>query len=506
MKYIIFLILSFNLFASTLHLATYANPSRLNPILATDTSSSEIAGHLFNGLVKYDKDYSTIIGDLAEDFYYEDNTTIIFKLKKNITWHDGVKFTAQDVLFTYQTLISPKIVSPYSANFRFVEYVQVLDEFTIKVKYIKPYFKALETWMMGILPYHILKDDNNLMNSSFNTDPIGTGPYKLHQLEHSKNIILVANDEYFDGRAKIDRISFHVIGDPMTRFLMLKSTSLDIGGIDAMQFERQINKSFLNNFDIIEEISHSYTYLGFNLRREKFKNPNVRKAISLAVDREELVKILFFKHAKVCTGPFLPKTKAFNPEVKAPIKDTKEAIRLLKEAGYDEENPFTFEIVTSNSNSVRPYAAQILQHQLKQIGVIVTLRVMEWQAFLNMVVFPYKFDSVLLGWGLSTTPDPYLFWHSDNDRQGGFNLVGYKNEKIDKMIEVSQSIIDREKLSVLWKDMFKIIVEDNPYLFLYIPNSITTVSKNIKNVEPALSGIWHNYIKWEKIEKSNTIN
>jgi peptide/nickel transport system substrate-binding protein len=123
---------------------------------------------------------------------------------------------------------------------------------------------------------------------------------------------------------------------------------------------------------------------------------------------------------------------------------------------------------------------------------------MEWQAFLNMVVFPNKFDSVLLGWGLSSTPDPYLFWHSDNDKQGGFNLIGYKNPKIDKMIEESQSIIDREKLSQLWQDMFKMIVEDNPYLFLYIPNSITTVNKNIKNVEPSLSGIWHNYIKWEK--------
>ena len=352
--------------------------------------------------------------------------------------------------------------------------------------------------MMGIIPYHILKDDKSLMNSSFNKDPIGTGAYKLHQLEHSKNIILLANDDYFEGRPKIDRISFHVIADPMTRFLMLKSSALNVGSIDAMQYERQIEDEFLNKFNIYEEISHSYTYLGFNLRREKFKNPNVRKALSLAIDRQELVDILFFKHAKVCTGPFLPRTKAFNSDVKVPVKNTKEAKRLLKDAGYDEQNPFTFEIVTSNSSPVRPYAAQIIQHQLKQIGVIVNLRVMEWQAFLNMVVFPNKFDSVLLGWSLSSTPDPYLFWHSDSDRKGGFNLVGYKNDKMDKMIEASQSIIDRDELAKIWKKMFKIIVDDNPYLFLYIPNSITTVDKNIKNVEPSLSGIWHNYIEWEK--------
>lgn len=479
-------------------MATSTNPARLNPILATDSSSSEISGFLFNGLVKYDKDLSTIIGDLAEKFYFEDETTLVFKLRKNVKWHDGEKFSAKDVVFTYDVLISPKISSPYSAGFRFVKSVEAVDDFTVKVKYKEPYFKALETWMMGILPQHVLKNEQSLMNSSFNTNPIGTGAYKLEQLEHSKNIILAANDDYFEGRAKIDKISFHIIADPMTRFLMLKSSALDVGSIEPMQYERQLNNDFFDKFNIYENISQSYTYLGFNLRLEKFKNPKIREALSLAIDREELVKILFFNHAKVCTGPFLPGTKAFNKDVKAPKLDVKRAKELLMEAGYDEKNPFTFEIATSNSSEIRPYAAQILQHQLKKAGVTVTLRVMEWQAFLNMVVFPHKFDSVLLGWGLSPTPDPYMFWHSDNDKQGGFNLVGYHNEKINKMIEESQSMIDSQKLSFIWREMFKIITDENPYLFLYIPNSITTVNKNIKNIEPTQSGIWHNYIKWEK--------
>ena len=498
LKYLLYLLLSINLFASTLHLATSANPSRLNPILATDSASGEISGYIFNGLVKYDKDSSTIIGELAQSFYFENDMTLIFKLRKDVTWHDGVLFTSKDVLFTYKSLISPKVVSPYSAGFRFVESVEALDKFTIKVKYKKPYFKALETWMMGIIPEHILKDEENLMNAKFNTDPIGTGPYKLHQLEHSKNIILVANEDYFEHRPKIDRISFHVIADPVTRFLMLKSSALDIGSVEPMAYERQLSPEFFDMFDIYEDISRSYTYLGFNLRLKKFQDPRVREALSLAIDREELVKILFFEHARVCTGPFLPATKAFNPDVKAPKKDIKKAKELLSAAGYSEMNPFTFEIVTSNSSSIRPYAAQILQHQLKKAGVIVELRVMEWQAFLNMVVFPHKFDSVLLGWGLSPTPDPYMFWHSDSDKKGGFNLVGYNNPTMDTMIEKSQTIVDREELSKIWREMFKMIVDENPYLFLYIPNSITAANRSIKNITPSPSGIWHNYIEWEK--------
>ena len=230
--------------ASTLHLATSTNPSRLNPILATDSSSAEISGFLFNGLVKYDKDLSTIVGDLAKSFYFEDDKTLIFKLHENVKWHDGAKLSASDVVFTYNVLISSKISSPYSANFRFVQSVEAVDEFTVRVKYKEPYFKALEIWMMGILPQHLLKDEQNLMNSSFNTKPIGTGAYKLAQLEHSKNILLEAFDGYFEGRAKIDTISFHVIADPMTRFLMLKSGELDVGSIEPMQYERQLNNSF----------------------------------------------------------------------------------------------------------------------------------------------------------------------------------------------------------------------------------------------------------------------
>jgi len=498
LRYLLLIFVSVQIFASTLHLATSANPSRLNPILATDSSSSEITGFLFNGLVKYDKDLSTIVGDLAKEFYFEDDKTLIFKLRKNVKWHDGNPFSAKDVVFTYEVLISPQISSPYSSSFRFVQSVEAVDDFTIKVKYKEPYFKALETWMMGILPQHVLRDEQNLMSASFNTNPIGTGAYKLEQLEHSKNIILAAFDDYFEGRAKIDKISFHVIADPMTRFLMLKSGALDVGSIEPMQYERQLNDDFFSKFNIYENISQSYTYLGFNLRHEKFKNPKIREALSLAIDREELVKILFFGHAEVCTGPFLPASKAFNSDVKAPLQNIKRAKELLSKAGYDEKNPFSFEIVTSNSSEIRPYAAQILQYQLKKAGVDVTLRVMEWQAFLNMVVFPHKFESVLLGWGLSPTPDPYMFWHSDNDKQGGFNLVGYHNDKIDRMIEESQSMIESKELSAIWREMFKIITDENPYLFLYIPNAITTVSKDIKNIQPSPSGIWHNYIKWEK--------
>lgn len=497
MKQLLSLLFPLFLAASTLHLSTSSNPSRINPILATDSASSEIANYIFNGLVKYEKDGKEIIGDLAKSFYFEDNVTLVFELREGVKWQDGTAFGAQDVLFTYELINSPQVVSPYTSSFRMVKSVEIVDDLKLKVIYKEPYFKALELWMSGILPYHLLKDEKNIMSSGFNTKPVGTGPYRLSKLEFSKNIELAAYDEYFEHRPKIDNIIYHVIPDANTRFLMLKTQKVDIGALEAMQMERQVEKVFFDNYKVIEEIAHAYTYLGFNLRRGKFRDPRVREALSLAIDRKELVDILFMGHGQVCTGPFLPGGPSFNSSVEAPSQNLERAKLLLKEAGYDEEHPLRFEIATSNASAIRPYAAQILQHQLAKVGVEVKLRVMEWQAFLNTVVFPREFDTVLLGWSLSLSPDPYLLWHSDSDKPGGFNFIGYHNRDVDALIETMQGTIERDELSEIQQQIFADVVKDNPYLFLFIPSAITVVDKKIRNIEPALNGIWHNYIEWE---------
>jgi len=207
---------------------------------------------------------------------------------------------------------------------------------------------------------------------------------------------------------------------------------------------------------------------------------------------------LFFGHGKVCTGPFLPDTFAFNEKIKTPIQDIEKAKELLKQMGYDENNPFTFQVITNANNSIRVNAAQILQYQLSFVGIDMKIRVMEWQAFLNTVVHPRKFDAIILGWGLSLMPDAKPLWHSKSDKKGGFNLVGYSNKEVDSLIEKGEVTIDKTKLSKIYKEIFTKISDDLPYLFLYIPNSITVVNSDIKNVEDALTGVTHNQNDWIK--------
>jgi peptide/nickel transport system substrate-binding protein len=498
MKLLITILLLFTYInASTLNLSISSSPSRLNPILANDTASSEIADWLFNGLIKYDKDGNPT-ADLASSYKFETKTKLIIKLKQNVLWHDGVEFTAKDVLFTYNTIIDPKVFNSIKSNYKEVKSVKALDDYTIEIIYKKAYFKALEIWMVGILPHHILKDDKNIMTSSFNKTPIGTGPYTIKSFNIGQDIKLSAFDKYFEGRPKIDELLFKFIPDPNTSFLFLKQKKLDISSLTPLQIDRQIKEDFKDSYKIIEKASSSYSYLGFNLKNEKFKDIRIRKALSLGIDRQELVDILFFGHGKVCNGPFLPGSFAYNNKVKPIIQNTKEALRLLKELGYDKDNPFTFEVITNTGNDTRINAAQILQYQLAKIGVNMKIRVMEWQAFLNTIVHPRNYEAIILGWSLALMPDAYPLWHSDSDKLGRFNLVSYSNSKVDKLIEVGSTTIDRNKLSSIYKDIFKRITDDLPYLFLYIPNSITVVNKNIQNVQPAFTGITHNQKDWIK--------
>lgn len=483
--------------ASTLKMTITSTPSKLNPVLPADSASSSVTTWLFNGLIKYDK-HGDLAVELAQSYDFKSDTELIFKLRRDVRWHDGEPFTAKDVLFTYNTVMNPKVFTPLKTNFQLVEKVELIDDYTIRVLYKKPYFKALDIWSISIIPEHVLANEKDIMTSSFNKKPIGTGSYKIKELKINQDVTIHANDDYFEGRPKIDKIEFKYLPDPNTAFLFQKRKKIDWGSLTALQYKRQIDKDFESFYNILQTPSYGYTYLGFNLRKKKFQDIRIRQALSLAIDRQELIDILYFGYGQICKGPFFPNTFAFNDEVPAPKQNIQKAKALLKEAGFDENNPFEFEVITNTGNDIRINAAQIMQYQLGKAGIKMNIRVMEWQAFLNTVVHPRNFETVLLGWGLALVPDAKPLWHSSQDKKGGFNLIGYKNKEVDALIEKGESIVDREKLSVVYKELFKKIVDDVPYLFLYIGNTLTTINKSIQNVEPTPLGISHNQKDWIK--------
>lgn len=488
------------LHGTTLHLAMSSNPSRINPLLATDSASATISDLLFNGLVKYDKQGKHLIGDLARSYYFENNTTLHFILRRNVRWHDGAAFTANDVKFTFELLFDKRLFSPYTQTFRAVASVEVIDDYHLVVHYKRPYFKAVEIWSMGMVPKHILENEKSIMSSTFNTHPIGTGPYTLSSMVLSQAIRLDAFDDYFEHRPYIDTIEYRVVADATTRFLLLKTHKLDVDSLEPMQLQRQVDKAFFTHYNKAELLAHAYTYVGFNLRRKPFSDKRVRQALNLAINRQEIIDLIFLGHAIPCSGPFLPGSASFNAQVSPALYDPKRAKALLEEAGFTKEHPLRFELATSNSSTIRPLVAEIIQQQLARIGVEVKLKILEWQAFLNTVVFPRQFDTVLLGWSLSLQPDPYLLWHSDSDAAGKFNFIGYHNKVVDQQIIAMQQAVNPADIAKYGQKIFANIVADVPYIFLYIPNDIRIYNRQLQPIEPTINGIMHNLIEWKKGE------
>lgn len=485
-------------FSSTLYLSIDTNPSRLNPILASDAGSAEIAGKLFDGLIKYDKD-AHIVPSLAKSYTFEDNKTLIFKLRDDVFWHDGVKFSAKDVVFTYEAITSPKLFSPYSSSYKHIESVEALDDFTVKVVYKEPYFRALESWMIGIIPEHLLASEENLMTSSFNLHPVGTGPYKLKSLTISSGVTLEADENYYEGAPKIKEISYRFTPDPASQFMLLKKGEIDIGGLSPLQYKRQIEESFTEHFDIHLMPGRSYGYMGFNLKRDKFQNREIREALAMLIDRQKIIDIMAFGFAKEVNGPFLEGGLGYNPGVKYPKFDPEKAKAILKKYGYDEKHSFSFEVVVPSAGSGKQIA-QIVQYMLIQAGIKVSIKAIEWQAFLNTVIEPREFDAVIMAWSTALFPNPETIWYSKSDKKGGFNFVGYSNPTVDKLIEEVLVTVDTEKLDQKLQEIYKLVSDDYPYIFLYATESIIATSKKIKHIEPSIIGIEHNLIEWEKME------
>ena len=207
---------------------TIGEPSILIPMLASDSASHSVSGLIFNGLVKYDTDLS-VIGDLAESWgISKDGLVITFLLRKGVKWADGVEFTADDVMFGYKTIVDEKTPSAYKEDFLQVKKAEVLDKYTFRVTYEKPFAPALTTWgSLIILPKHLL-EGKEITKTDFARNPIGLGPYKLSKWVPDQELILENYKDYFEGRPYIDRYIYRRIPDPATMFLMLRTGEIDM--------------------------------------------------------------------------------------------------------------------------------------------------------------------------------------------------------------------------------------------------------------------------------------
>ncbi len=492
-------------YGGKLILASIGEPSNLIPPLATDSASHEVGNFIYTSLLKYDKDYN-IVPLAAESFeILDDGKLLKFKLREDILWSDGKPLTADDVTFTYKLMIDPNTPTAYGADYLNIKEYKQIDKYNIEVYYDLPYARAPITWMQDILPKHLLEKEN-IASTVYSRAPVGAGPFKLKEWNAGTSLILEANELYFEGRPYLDEIVYRIIPDVSTIFLEAKAGQVDYLGLSTKQFLWETDGSeWEENWQKFKYLSNGYTYVGFNLSHQFFKNERIRTALSLATDRKALIKGALLGLGEATVGPYKPGTWVYNTAI-APFEFSQEkAKQIFAEEGWklNADNilekdgiTFTFTILVNQGNKERENVATILQYYWRQIGVKVEIRTVEWATFINEFVHNGRFDALILGWNILDDPDIYSVWHSSSIKDKGLNFVGYRNDEVDNLLEKARSS-NNQSLRKTYYDRFQeILAKEQPYLFLYVPYSLPMVSKKFQDVELSISGIGHNMTKW----------
>ena len=460
--------------------------SVMNPILSTDTTSSAIEGVIFSGLVKVNKDLD-LVPDLAKDWSVSKNGLVwTFKLRHDARWHDGRPFTAEDAKFTFDTIMNPRVNSVRRGDY-FIDgkpiKFRVVDKFTLRAILPKPFSPFLVSAGIGMLPKHLL-EGKELDMGNFNSHPVGTGPFMFVEYKTGDHVLVKRNPDYYGGSPLLAEILFKIIPDENTSLIALRSGEIDESGIPAKDFHP------IKGVDLYKYDALLYTYLGFNLKSPKFADVRVRRALSYAINRKQLIGLIFRGFASPAYAPSAPVSWAYSDDVYKYEYDPEKAKELLKDAGVKD---LEFTVLVNQGNKDREKAATILQHQFKKIGVKMDIRVLEWSALLKVINAkkdPKDFDAVIIGWSLGVDPDSYSIWHS-SQYPAGLNFVAYNNPAVDELLNAGRRAQSRIKRKKIYAEMYKDITADAPYIFLWYPQVLSGVRQRVGGLsEPGPAGLF----------------
>jgi peptide/nickel transport system substrate-binding protein len=418
------------------------------------------------------------------------------------------------VKFTYDKIMDEKTNTVRRSSYELVKKAEVLDPYTFRVTYKQPYSPGLDSWGMGIIPKHLL-EKVDINTASFNRKPIGTGPFRFAEWVTDEKIVVDANPRYFEGKPGLDGIIYRIIPETALNEMEIFTRGVDYSGIFPYEFKRM---NEIPSLKVYSQPSLGYTYVGYNFKNPLFQDKRVRQALTYAVNREEIVKYVLYGLGVVATGPFPNHLWYYNPNVKPIPYDPQKARQLLAEAGWKEKNkdgvlvkdgkPFRFTLITNSGNDTRRDVGVLVQRQLREIGIDVSLDLYEWSVFVKDFINAKHFDACILGWSLSVDPDAYEIWHSSQIEKG-FNFISYRNSEVDTLWEEGRREYDQEKRKQIYWRIHERIAEDQPYTFLYVPLGISILQKKfallerdpagkevLRPIQMEKAGLLYDLIKW----------
>jgi peptide/nickel transport system substrate-binding protein len=488
---------------------------RVTPLISTDLYADWVQAHVLEGLIFRDPDTLEYRPQLARSWQVSpDGLTFTFQLRKGIRFSDGEPFTADDVLYSFNLVMNPKINAPRQrAYYEKVKSLEKHGDFEVVFTMKEPYFESLDLCgTISVLPKHFF---SKFGDEEINQNPgllMGTGPYKMPDpsgWRPGQKVELVRNETYWGNAGTFDRITFLEVQEEAAEETMFGNGELDVYATQPEQYLRLLKdpktSAHANHFEF-ESPMNGYSFVAWNERRKDkptlFADARVRRAMTMLVDRDRICQEVFRGYAKPISGPFAAGSPQADPAIKPIPYDPEGAKKLLAEAGFEDKNgegvlkgkdgePFRFKLTYGSGNATTERVFLFMKDNFAKGGVTMELNPVDWPVLMK-ALDNRDFDAVTLAWGGGIESDLYQEFDSSQIADQGDNFMSYKNEKLDVVMREARRTVDTPARIALWRKAHAILADDQPYTFLFSRMSLRFMDKRIQNVRKSKIGL--NYI------------
>ena len=495
-------------------------PVNFNPLLYVNSGTEEVPeACMFDALWDINEkgefvpNLAVKVPTLENGGISSDGRVWKIELKNGIKWHDGAPFTAKDVEFTYQTIINPKLAIRSRSGFDLISEFKIIDDHNVEIHLSKPFVPFAWAWQkMHIVPAHILSKEADINTAPFNTQPIGTGPYKLVKRVAGSHMVYKRNMEYHRGAPAIETVIHKFVPDQTVAYTQFKTGEIDVFGLHGVPPVRFEEARKLPGKDALETPAPWVEFIYFNCGKPQFKEKVVRQALYYAVDKEKWIKDIYYGLPPRTLSYLHPNHWAYNENIKDPGYNLEKAASMLEAAGWKkgadgirEKNgvKLKFTMSTTAGSKAREQAEAMIQANWKEIGVAMEIKNMPASVVWGEYTTKSQFDTLMVGWEptVGMDPDYTARCHSKQipAKYGtGSNYVQYENPELDKLLEEGVLISDMEKRKAVYQQIQDILHEDVPfapifaYMFMYGKNSALKGYK----INPYVTDITWNIQEW----------
>jgi len=474
--------------------------------LAADVLRRLLFAQLLDEQADYAEHPPTFAPDLAERFEWSaDRKTLTLFLRPEAVWSDGVPITAEDVLFTFDAQRSAEIAWEYAYAKQSIERMEAVDERTVRVHFARPSLSQLTDLNEGaVLPKHVW---SALPFSQWRQNPgwfrqhlVTSGPFAIEAWTPQQELVLRRNERYFrSGQPYLDRLVFRVLPDRESQLLQLLAGDVDYIELLTPPEARRVRAS--GRAAIESYWSRQFNFVAWNLRRPQLADARVRRALTLATDRQGLIDALADGAYRIAASPILSGVWARNPAVQPLPYDPAQARRLFAEAGWEDRDGdgfldrqgkrFRIELTTNSESPIRKDAVLLMQEQLRRVGVEATPRFFEYSTLAERNARG-EFDGTLQAFVMDTSLDLSYAFATAADQNWG----GYSNAEVDRLLRAFQDIADVEEARRCLYRIQEILHTDQPFTFLWEPQRSDGRSRRLRNVHPTVIGAYVNAREW----------